>query len=86
MKNKDYLPYPETASNEFVSRINEITQPVLVVSGDSDAIVPIEDSQRLDSELPNSTLEIIANSGHVPQEETPESFISAIGPWLDLNF
>ena len=61
-------------------------QPVLVVTGDGDAIVPIEDSQRLDSELPDSTLEIIANSGHVPQEETPEAFITAIEPWLDLHF
>ena len=82
----EYLSAWGTASNDFLSKINEIKQPVLVVSGDSDAIVPIKDSQRLDSELPNSTLEIIANSGHVPQEETPESFISAIEPWLDLNF
>ena len=82
----EYLSAWGSASNDFISNINKINQPVLVVSGDSDNIVPIEDSRKLDTELPNSTLEIIENSGHVPQEETPELFIKAIEPWLDLNF
>ena len=82
----EYLSAWGSASNNFVSKINEITQPVLVISGDKDAIVPLKDSRKLDSELPNSTLEIIVNSGHVPQEETPDLFIKAIEPWLDFNF
>ncbi len=67
---------------ESITRIPEIQQPTLVISGDSDAIVPVADSQRLHSELPNSELSILTSCGHVPQEECPDLFIEAIDPWL----
>ncbi len=63
-------------------RVAEIRQPVLVVAGGGDAIVPITDSQRLDSELPRSDLVILESCGHVPHEECPESFKEAVGVWL----
>ena len=82
----EYLAAWGSTSNDFVSRINEIDVPVLVVSGDSDNIVPLSDSRKLNSELKHSEIKIISNSGHVPQEETPDAFKNEIGPWLDINF
>ncbi len=67
---------------DFVTRIPIIQQPALVITGDSDAVVPVSDSQRLDSELPNSELVILPSCGHVPQEECPEAFEEAVDPWL----
>lgn len=78
----DYLQAWGTESPDFVSRISKIQQPTLVISGDSDAIVPISDSERLDSELPNSELVILPSCGHVPQEECPQAFVDAVSIWL----
>jgi pimeloyl-ACP methyl ester carboxylesterase len=67
---------------DITPQIGEIQQPVLVVSGDDDGLVPVTDSARLDTELPNSRLAVLPNCGHVPQEECPEEFIEAVAAWL----
>jgi pimeloyl-ACP methyl ester carboxylesterase len=66
----------------LAARLPEIQQPALVITGDSDTVVPVADSQRLDSELPNSDLVILPSCGHVPQEECPETFKEAVDAWL----
>jgi len=78
----EYLRVWGVDTPEYATRIPEIRQPALVLSGDSDAIVPLADSQRLHSELPNSELSILASCGHVPQEECPDPFIEAVDSWL----
>jgi pimeloyl-ACP methyl ester carboxylesterase len=64
------------------TRLNELTLPILVISGDHDRIVPTKDSIRLVSELPNANLEVITHSGHVPHEEQPEQFMQAVTQYL----
>jgi pimeloyl-ACP methyl ester carboxylesterase len=67
---------------DLATHISNIQQPTLVITGDSDAVVPVSDSQQLDSELPNSELVILPSCGHVPQEECPEAFEEAVDAWL----
>ncbi|WP_299028436.1 alpha/beta hydrolase [uncultured Thermanaerothrix sp.] len=59
-------------------KLGEVRQPVLVISGDDDRIVPTEESVRLARELPNARLSIIPECGHVPQEECPEAFLHTV--------
>jgi pimeloyl-ACP methyl ester carboxylesterase len=63
-------------------RLNELTLPILVISGDHDRIVPTQDSIRLASELPNASLQVIMNAGHVPHEEQPEQFMQAFTKYI----
>ncbi|MEJ5239821.1 MAG: alpha/beta hydrolase [Anaerolineales bacterium] len=63
--------------SDLADRLNEITMPVLVLTGDDDRLVPTEQSVRLARELPNSRLVIFANCGHLPQEECPQDFLKA---------
>ena len=58
--------------------LDEFTLPVLVITGDDDRIVPISDSIRLAGELPNASLKVIENAGHVPHEEQPQVFMEAV--------
>jgi len=44
--------------------LSQVTQPVLVVNGDSDRMVPSSNSRDLARRLPNSTLVLYSNSGH----------------------
>jgi pimeloyl-ACP methyl ester carboxylesterase len=64
------------------NRVSEIQQPVLVITGDSDTVVHVEDSERLEAELPYAELVVLPDCGHVPQEECPDAFADAVGAWL----
>ncbi len=70
------------ASN-LPKRLQDITLPVLVITGDDDRIVPTADSIRLAGELPNARLVVIENAGHVPHEERPEAFMNAVQEFLN---
>jgi pimeloyl-ACP methyl ester carboxylesterase len=67
-------------------RLDELTLPVLVVTGDDDRIVPTEQSVRLAGELPSAKLAVIPDSGHVPHEEQPEAFLEEVGEFLQSAF
>jgi pimeloyl-ACP methyl ester carboxylesterase len=65
-------------------RLDEITQPVLVITGDDDRIVPTQDSIRLAKELPLAQLVVIPDCGHVPQEECPKPVLDAITTFIEM--
>jgi len=59
---------------------------VLIVTGDSDRLVPSWNSKRLSRVIPGSQLEIIKNCGHLPQEEKPKEFVSVVAKFLHKTF
>jgi len=63
-------------------QLDEIRVPVLVITGDDDQIVPTEQSIRLAGELPNAELAVAPNCGHVPHEECPGFFLTAVNGFL----
>lgn len=67
----------------LAERLDELTLPILVITGDDDRIVPTEQSVRLAGELPNAGLVVIPQSGHVPHEETPAEFMQAVIQFLE---
>ncbi|MGD1992934.1 MAG: alpha/beta hydrolase [Anaerolineae bacterium] len=69
-------------SPDLAARLDQLTLPVLVITGDDDQIVPTEESIRLADELSNAALVVIPNCGHVPQEECPEAFLAAVEGFL----
>lgn len=79
------LWYLTVSSREsgLAERLDELTLPILVITGDDDRIVPTEQSVRLAGELPNARLVVIPQSGHVPHEETPAEFMQAVIQFLE---
>jgi len=71
-----------TTPQNLPDRLDEVTMPVLVITGDNDQVVPTEDSVRLADELPNAELAVIAQAGHVPHEEQPKAFLEALQGFL----
>jgi pimeloyl-ACP methyl ester carboxylesterase len=59
---------------------------VLVVTGDTDRLVPAWNTRRLASALPNAKFELIKKCGHMPQEETPDELLSIIESFLTKTF
>ena len=53
-------------------RLHELNVPVLVITGDDDKLVSMGQNERLAQEVPVGRLAVIADSGHLPQQEQPE--------------
>ncbi|CAA2971408.1 bifunctional epoxide hydrolase 2 isoform X2 [Olea europaea var. sylvestris] len=66
----------------LAERLSKISCPVLIVTGDSDRLVPPWNSERLSRAIPGSYLEIIKNCGHLPQEEKAIEFVSIVENFL----
>jgi len=66
----------------LTARLSEFNLPVLVITGDTDKIIPTADSIRLAGALPNAKLIIIPLAGHVPHEEQPALFMQAVNDYL----
>lgn len=63
-------------------RLSELTMRTLVITGDNDVVVATADSIRLASELPDAELVIVPETGHLPNEEKPREFATAIIQYL----
>jgi pimeloyl-ACP methyl ester carboxylesterase len=59
-----------------------ITQPTLVLWGDTDREVPLRDGERLQEEIPNSRLIVFRACGHLPHEEYPQAVIKVISDFV----
>jgi len=71
----DALPINDAA-------VATITQPVLLIHGDTDRIIPLDASTWYAEHLPNARLEVIANAGHWLQIEHPDTFCHLIREFL----
>ncbi|WP_006788170.1 alpha/beta fold hydrolase [Thiorhodospira sibirica] len=66
----------------LAERLAQITQPCLVLSGEHDRTVKVEESVRLAEDLPQARLVILKDCAHLPQEEVPLRFAEALNTFL----
>jgi pimeloyl-ACP methyl ester carboxylesterase len=69
-------------ADELISELRTITVPTLIVWGRQDKVIPLKVGERLRQLLPNSTLEVLEQCGHIPQEEKPEETVALISKFL----
>ena len=72
-----------TDAPDLTERLSQINVPTLVISGDDDQIVPVENSRRLAQDIPGAGLVILENCGHLPQEECPQAFLEAVKGFIN---
>jgi pimeloyl-ACP methyl ester carboxylesterase len=70
----------EPARVELVKRIRA---PTLVITGDSDRLVPRAVAERYHDLIAGSRLVVLERTGHLPQEEQPERTVQEIVAFLD---
>jgi pimeloyl-ACP methyl ester carboxylesterase len=64
------------------SRLDQITSPTLVLSGDADVIVPVQNSRNLAAMIPGAELKIVAGGSHTFFIEQPDLFNRLITDFL----
>jgi pimeloyl-ACP methyl ester carboxylesterase len=62
-------------------RIGEIKHPTLILWGQHDDLVPLDVADRFHQDLPNDTLIVYPNAGHVPMEEIPVRTVEDYRAW-----
>jgi pimeloyl-ACP methyl ester carboxylesterase len=63
-------------------RLPRIGAPTLVINGDSDAILPAENSRTLSERIPGAELVLLAHCGHLYFHERPVEADSAVLEFL----
>lgn len=69
------------ASRILATNSNDI--PILLVHGESDKIIPIDNSRNLQALAPGNIELQIVKGGHCPHEENPEEFAAMVNSFLD---
>ncbi|SDT43894.1 alpha/beta fold hydrolase [Bradyrhizobium canariense] len=64
----------------------QVKAPVLVLVGEYDEATPPPMSHELAAGLPNARLLVIPGCAHVPQLQSPEVFLDAIGDFLPASY
>lgn len=73
----NFSTYPD-----HLTRIRSIKTPTLIIWGENDKLIPIENAQKFHADLPNDTLVVLEKTGHVPMEENPNRTVDAIRLFL----
>lgn len=68
--------------DEILAKLRTITVPTLILSGREDRVIPVKVAELLHQAIPNSTLELIDQCGHIPQEEKPDEAVAKISRFL----
>ncbi len=62
--------------------LHRIQVPTLVLVGEHDQVTPPKASQKLAEGIPNAKLQLIADAGHLANQEQPEAFNDAVAEFL----
>jgi pimeloyl-ACP methyl ester carboxylesterase len=57
---------------QYIERIPDITTDTLIIWGKDDRWIPLDIGRRFKNDIAGSTLTVIPECGHMPQEEQPE--------------
>jgi 3-oxoadipate enol-lactonase len=63
-------------------RLSQVTCPTLVIAGDGDAIIKVEECRELAEAIPNGKLAVIPKTGHLSNIEDPAAFNKVLSDFV----
>ncbi|GGG49670.1 alpha/beta fold hydrolase [Bizionia arctica] len=72
-----------TTDSSNYKNINKIQQPTLILWGADDLLIPVDNAYKFQEDLPNDTLVILDDMGHVPMEENPQESLKPVLEFLN---
>lgn len=63
--------------------LKSFSKPSLVLCGEEDSLCPVSRHELMHALLPDSTLVVLPNAGHLPTLEQPDATTSALTSWLE---
>jgi pimeloyl-ACP methyl ester carboxylesterase len=71
--------------NEVRTNLWRIEMPVLVITGDHDKIVKVEDTFKVAERLLCHSIYLVPNTGHLAHEEDPKDFLRVVNRFIEKN-
>ncbi len=69
-------------TNERLVLVQDLTQPVLVIWGADDELIPVAEGELAANQMRDSRFVTIDDCGHSPMEEHPETFVHLVNDFL----
>jgi proline iminopeptidase len=66
-------------------RLKDIHAPTLVLAGADDFVTPVSQVVRLRDGIPNATMAVFEQSGHLPYLEEPDEFFRVVRKWIGTH-
>ncbi|MEC8419057.1 MAG: alpha/beta hydrolase [Pseudomonadota bacterium] len=70
--------FVQTQPGELRKSLPKLTIPTLILWGAKDKLIPLKLGKRFEKDIPNSSLIIFDELGHVPHEEAPQITVSPV--------
>ncbi|MGI6223368.1 MAG: proline iminopeptidase [Prevotella sp.] len=80
----EYMPWGNLKNFDYTSRLGEISQPTLVISGTNDESTPLLAKTMYDG-IPNSRWELLDGARHMTFADQPEKYKKIVREWCDEN-
>jgi pimeloyl-ACP methyl ester carboxylesterase len=77
-----YRATPAEVMGALTSVLRPLNRPALVLWGANDPFVPVEQADRQRVSFPSAKVVVLADSGHWPHIDDPESAARVIAPFL----
>lgn len=77
----DRMTAPKISNIDFA----KLDMPTLILWGEKDTWIPVEQGERLNDSIPNSNLVVFENAGHVPMEEIPTESVAEYLAFLGVE-
>lgn len=75
----------ERFTDEIEPLYGSIDEPVHIVWGTEDSWIPVERAHRLQSAMPDSSLTLVPDAGHLIQLDAPEALTAELVRWTEQN-
>ena len=80
---KSVLGPQEISLTSDPAKYQSLTMPTLIIWGDRDTVIPLQEGEYLQSILPNAELVLMKDVNHIPHVEDQEKFIEIVLGFLD---
>ena len=60
----------------------QVSVPTLVITGEEDEMIPVDESRKMAAAIPGATLVIVPGAGHLANLEQPDAFNNALNTFL----
>ncbi len=67
------------------ANLGSINCPTLVVTGDADAIIKVEDSEKMAAAIPGGEIRVVEGTGHLSNLENPSAFNQTIEDFFRIS-
>ncbi|MFZ4552478.1 MAG: alpha/beta fold hydrolase [Aquabacterium sp.] len=74
--------FTQAPTGQYADQVKEVRQPTLILWGAQDQLIPPDNAQRFQRDIPGSRLVMFEGLGHVPHEEDPARTVAAVQSFL----